>query len=131
MPTAKQLGYDHDVYQTPVIMAGNTTAGANGVSQKFAAFTAMQIRAVALRPSVASTSATQPLLYTISGTATATQTLSAVTSAAITVQSNVLATAISLVQGDVVYLTHGTDATASLSFAIESYPTPGAAVACP
>lgn len=131
MPTAKQLAYDHDVYQTPVIHAGNTTVGANGVSQKFAAFTALQLRAVALRPNVASTSATQPLLYSISGTATTTTTLSAITSAAITVQPNVLATAISLVQGDVFYVTHGTDATASISFGIETYPTPGAAVACP
>jgi tetraacyldisaccharide-1-P 4'-kinase len=132
MPTAKQLGYDHDVYQTPIILAGNTTVGANGVSQKFAAFTAMQLRACAVRPNVATTAAgSQPLLYTISGTATATTTLSALTSAAITVQSNVLATAVSLVQGDIVYVTHGTDATASLSFGIECYPTPGAAVACP
>jgi hypothetical protein len=43
----------------------------------------------------------------------------------------VLATAISLVQGDTIYVTHGTDATASISFGIEAYPTPGAAVACP
>ena len=131
MPTAKTLGYDHDVYQTPIILAGNTTVGANGVGQKFAAFTAMQIRAACLRPNVASTSASQPLMYTISGTTTTTTTLSALTSAAITVQTNILSTAVSVVQGDIVYLTHGTDATTSLSYGIECYPTPGAAVACP
>jgi tetraacyldisaccharide-1-P 4'-kinase len=71
MPTAKQLAYDHDVYQTPIILAGNTTVGASGVSQKFAAFTAMQLRAVVVKPNVATTAAgSQPLLYTISGTAT-------------------------------------------------------------
>lgn len=131
MPTAKTLAYDHEAYRAPVIMAGQTTAGANGVSPRFAAFTALQLRAVALRPNIASTSASQPLLYTISGTATTTTTLSALTSAAITVQPNVLATALSLSQGDIVYVTHGTDATASISFGIETYPTPGAALACP
>jgi hypothetical protein len=131
MPVSKQLSYDHEAYRTPIIMGGNTTVGANGVSQKFAAFTALQLRAVALRPSIASTSATQPLMYVISGTATSTTTLSAITSAAITVQPNLLATAISLVQGDVVYLTHGTDATAQVAFGVETYPTPGAALSCP
>jgi hypothetical protein len=131
MPTAKQLGYDHDVYLSPVVFAGNTTAGASGVGQKFGAFTAMQIRAACVTPNVASTSASQPLLFVKSGTATTTTTLSALTSAAITVQPNVLATAVSVVQGDQFWLTHGTDATAVLSFGIEAYVTPGAAVACP
>lgn len=132
MPTAKQLAYDHEAYRTPIILAGNTTVGASGVSQKFAAFTALQLRACCVKPNVATTAAgSQPLLYTISGTATTTTTLSALTSAAITVQPNVLATAISLLQGDTVYVTHGTDATASLSIGIECYPTPGATLACP
>lgn len=131
MPTSKQLAYDHVAYQVPVIMSGSTTAGANGVSQKFAAFTAMQIRAVPLRPNAASTSASQPLMYSINGTTTTTTTLSALTSAAITVQPNLLATAVTLAQGDVIYLTHGTDTTASLSFAVEAYAVPGAAVSAP
>lgn len=131
MPVSKQLQYDHVAYQAPEVYAGNTTVGANGVSQKFAAFTASQIRAVRLRPSIASTSATQPLMYSVSGTTTTTTTLSAITSAAITVQDNLLATAISMAAGDFVYLTHGTDATAQVAFAIETYPTPGAALACP
>lgn len=131
MPTAKQLGYDHVAYLAPVVMAGNTTVGAAGVSQKFAAFTALQIRAVPAKPNVASTGASQPLMYVVSGTATTTTTLSALTSAAITPAANVLATAVTCVQGDTIYVTHGADATASLSFAIEAYPTPGAALACP
>jgi hypothetical protein len=131
MPTAKQLAYDHAAYRAPVPFFGQTTAGANGVSPRFAAFTDMQIRACVVKPNIASTSASQPLLYKVSGTTTTTQTLSALTSAAITVQPNVLATAISLAQGDHVYVTHGTDATASVSLGIEMYVTPGAALACP
>jgi hypothetical protein len=131
MPVSKQLQYDHHAYLSPIVHAGNTTVGAAGVSQKFAAFTALQLRAVRLRPSIASTSATQPLMYSVSGTTTTTTTLSAITSAAITVQDNLLATAISMAAGDFVYLTHGTDATAQVAFAIECYPTPGAALACP
>ena len=131
MPTAKSLAYDDPVYQVPDIAKGSTTVGANGVGQKFAAFTAMQIRNVIYRANTNSTSATTPLLYSISGASTATQTLSAVGSAATTVYTNALATAITLVQGDVYYMTHGTDATVSLSYAIEAYPTPGASVTCP
>jgi hypothetical protein len=128
---AKQLGYDHHAYQTPVTFSGSTTAGANGVTTKFGAFTAMQLRAVAMAPNIASTSATQPVMFVKSGTATSTTTLSAVTSAAVTVLPNVLATAISLIQGDQVWVAHGTDATVSMSVGIELYPTPGAALACP
>lgn len=131
MPVSKTLAYDHHAYLTPVVLSGNTTVGSAGVSQKFAAFTAMQIRAVPLRPIIASTSASQPLLYYVSGTATSTSTLTALTSAAITVQPNLLATAITLAQGDVFHVTHGADATASVSFAIECYPVPGAAVSAP
>lgn len=131
MPVSKQLGYDHPAYITPVIMAGQTTVGANGVSPKFAAFTALQVRAVNATPNVASTSASQPLMFVKSGTATTTTTLTALTSAAITNMTNVLSTAVGLTQGDQVWMTHGTDATAVLSFAIEAYPVPGAALANP
>ena len=132
MPTSNTHAYDHVVYQTPIILAGNTTVGASGVSQKFAAFTAMQVRALVYTPNVASTAAgSQPLMFIKSGTATSTTTLTALTSAAVTPLTTVLATASTLVQGDQIWLTHGTDATAVMSFAIECYPTPGAAVACP
>jgi hypothetical protein len=47
------------------------------------------------------------------------------------VLTNVLATAVTLAAGDYVWVTHGTDATASLSLGIEMYPVPGAALACP
>lgn len=132
MPTAKTLAYDHAAYRTPVPFYGQTTAGANGVSPKFAAFTALQIRAALVTPNVASTAAgSQPLLFVKSGTATSTTTLTVLTSASIAPITNVLSTAVSLTQGDQVWVTHGTDATAVLSVGLEMYVTPGASLACP
>ncbi len=132
MPVAKALGYDHPAYLTPYVFMGQTTVGASGVTPKFAAFTAMQIRAALCVPNDASTAAgSQPLLFIKSGTATTTTTLTALTSAAITPLTNVLATAVSLVQGDQVWLTHGTDATAVMSVGVEMYCTPGAVLAAP
>lgn len=131
MPTSKTLAYDHPAYQVPSVFAGQTTAGANGVSPKFAAFTAMKVRAALVVPNVASTSASQPLMYVKSGTATTTTTLTALTSAAVTPLTNVLSTAVSLVQGDQIWITHGTDATAVLSVAIEAYASAGAAMSVP
>jgi hypothetical protein len=125
----KTLAYDHPAYQVPHVFAGNTTVGANGISQKFAAFTAMQIRAVQTSPNIASTAAgSQPLMYTVSGTTTATTTLTVLTSAARTTRNDALSTPVALVAGDQVYLTHGTDATAVMSFAVECALTPGAAL---
>jgi hypothetical protein len=125
----KTLAYDHPAYLVPHVFAGNTTVGANGISQKFAAFTAMQIKAVQSSPNIASTAAgSQPLMYTVSGTTTATTTLTVLTSGARTTRNDALSTAVSLVAGDQVYLTHGTDATAVMSFAVECNLTPGAAL---
>jgi len=125
----RTLAYDHPAYLVPHVFAGNTTVGANGISQKFAAFTAMQIKAVQSSPNIASTAAgSQPLMYTVSGTTTATTTLTVLTSAARTTRNDALSTAVSLVAGDQVYLTHGTDATAVMSFAVECSLTPGAAL---
>jgi len=132
MPTAKSLAYDHPAYLTPIVFMGQTTVGANGVSPKFAAFTAMQVRAACVTPNVASTAAgSQPLMFVKSGTATTTTTLTALTSAAVAPLANVLGTAVSLAQGDQVWLTHGTDATAVMSVSVEMYATPGALVAAP
>lgn len=132
MPTSKTLAYDHDAYQSPIVLAGQTTVGANGVSPKFAAFTALQVRACLVTPNVASTAAgSQPLMFVKSGTATSTTTLTVLTSGSVAPLTNVLSTAVSLTQGDQIWVTHGTDATAVLSIGIEAYVTPGAALACP
>ena len=123
----KSLAYDHPAYITPYVFSGSTTVGANGLSQKFAAFTAMQIKAVQTSPNIASTAAgSQPLMFTVSGTTTATSTLTVLTSASRTTRNDALSTAVTLAQGDQFYVTHGTDATAQLAVAIECYLTPGA-----
>ena len=125
--TDKNMAYDHPAYQVPQVFAGNTTVGANGVSQKFAAFTAMNIKAVHTSPIIASTAAgSQPLMYTVSGTTTSTTTLTVLTSAARTARTDDLTTEVALARGDQVHITHGTDATAQLGFAIECVVTPGA-----
>lgn len=123
----KQMAYDHPAYTAPVIYSGVTVAGANGVSPKFAAYTAQKIMSVTLGVYVASTAAgSQPLLYTKSGTATATTTLTALTSASVATINNAPATPVALAQGDQFWVTHGTDATAVLSVAIETVTVPGA-----
>ena len=123
----KTQAYDHPAYISPHVWSGSTAVGANGVSPKFAAFTALQIKAVCMTPNIASTAAgSQPLLYSMSGTVTATNTLTVLTSGARAVLTNALATAVTLAQGDQFYVTHGTDATGSVSVAFECYLTPGA-----
>ena len=124
--TTKSQAYDHAAYQVPVIYSGSTTAGANGVSTKWAAFTSQKLKSVSLAPNIVSTSASQPVLYHKSGTTTSTYTLSAITSAATTAYNHALSTAASLTQGDQFWVAHGTDATLSLSVAVETYVTPGA-----
>ena len=126
----KTMSYDHPAYLVPIVHSGSTTAGANGVTTKFAAFTAMKLKRVIHGPNLAlvSTSASQPLVYTQSGTATATTTLTAITSAAYTVAEDDI-TDVSLAAGDVFWYTHGTDATTSRSVAFECSIIPGATVA--
>ena len=127
----KSMAYDHPAYIAPVVFSGSTTAGANGTTTKFCAFTAMKLKQVVSAPNLAlvSTSASQPLLYSQSGTTTATATLTAITSAAYTVLTDDLASEVTLAAGDVFWYTHGTDATTSRSVAIEGVLVPGAAVA--
>lgn len=125
----KNMAYDHPAYLVPHVFSGATTVGANGATTKFAAFTAMQVKAVHTSPNIASTAAgSQPLMYTVSGTTTATTTLTVLTSASRTARTDALSTAVSLARGDQVYVTHGTDATAQLAVAVECVLTPGANV---
>lgn len=123
------MNYDHPVYTVPVIFSGVSAVGANGVSPKFAAYTAMKIMSVTQGPVIASTaSGSQPLLYTKSGTTTATTTLTALTSAAVLGINNALATPVTLAQGDQFWYTHGTDATCAIAVAVEARVIPGSAV---
>lgn len=125
MATTKSMAYDHAAYLTPYVFSGLSAAGANGVTTKFAAFTAMKIKAVISGPVVAGTSASQPLLYSKSGTATSTTTLTALTSASTATIYDDLTTEVTLAQGDQFWYTHGTDATASNAVAFECVVIPG------
>jgi hypothetical protein len=124
----KSMSYDHPAYLSPYVFSGLSAAGASGVTTKFAAFTAMKIKAVISGPVVAGTSASQPLLFSKSGTATSTTTLTALTSASTATIYDQLSTAVTLAQGDQFWYTHGTDATASNAVAFECVVTPGANV---
>jgi hypothetical protein len=122
------MSYDHNVYTTPYVFSGGSTVGASGVTTKFAAFTAMKIKAVQYSANTAGTSSTTPLLFTKSGTTTATSTLTAIASAAVTAVDLALATPVTLAAGDQFWCTHGTDATIAVSFAIETLVIPGSNV---
>lgn len=126
--TLRNMSYDHPTYVTPYVFSGLSAAGASGVTTKFAAFTAMKIKAVITGPVVAGTSASQPLLFAKSGTTTTTTTLTALTSASVAAIHDQLGTAVSLAKGDQFWYTHGTDATASNAVAFECYANPGADV---
>lgn len=129
--TTKTQAYDHPAYQVPVVFSGSTAVGANGVTTKFAAFTAMKLKQVVSAPNLAlvtTAAGSQPLLYSQSGTTTATATLTVITSAAYTALTDDISD-VTLAAGDVFWYTHGTDATTSRSVAIEAIVIPGSALA--
>jgi hypothetical protein len=124
---AASLRYDHPAYTTPVVFSGSTTAGANGVTTKFCAFTAMKLKQIVSGVNLAlpTTGASTPLLYTQSGTTTTTTTLTALTSASYATATDDI-TDITLAAGNAFWYTHGADGTTSRSVAIEAYVIPGA-----
>lgn len=129
--TTKTMAYDHPAYTVPYVFTGSTTAGANGTTTKFCAFTDMKVKQVVHAPNLAlvtTAAGSQPLLYTQNGTATATTTLTVVTSGAYTTLTDDI-TDVTLAAGNAFWYTHGTDATTSRSVAIECVAVPGAAVA--
>lgn len=124
---AASLRYDHPAYTTPVVFSGSTTAGANGVTTKFCAFTALKLKQVVNAPCLAlpTTGASTPLLYTQNGTTTTTTTLTVLTSASYATVTDDISD-ITLAAGNAFWFTHGADATTSRSVAIEAYVIPGA-----
>ena len=128
--TSKSMAYDHPAYTVPYIFSGSTTAGANGVTTKFAAFTAMKLKQVVNSPNLAlptTAAGSQPLLYTQSGTTTSTTTLTVLTSASYAAVVDDI-TDVTLAQGDCFWFTHGTDASTSRSVAIEAVAVPGSSL---
>lgn len=125
--------YDAPVYTTPVIFSGLSAVGASGVTTKWSAYTAMKVMSVTQGPVIATTAAgSQPLLFTKTGTTTSTTTFtSALTSASSAAVNFALATPVSLAQGDQFWYTHGTDATAAVSVAVECRVIPGSNYTAP
>jgi hypothetical protein len=126
--TSKSMAYDHPAYTVPYVFSGSTTVGANGVSQKFCAFTAMKLKQVVSAPNLAlvtTAAGSQPLLYSQNGTTTTTTTLTVVTSGAYSTITDDI-TDVTLAAGNAFWYTHGTDATTSRSVAIEAVAIPGA-----
>jgi len=122
------MAYDHPAYLVPYTFSGLTTVGANGVSTKFAAFTAMKLKQTVLSPVIVTTAAgSQPYLYTKSGTTTSTTTLTVLTSGASAAVVNDI-TDVTLAQGDQFWFTHGTDSTCAVACAVEATLIPGADV---
>ena len=129
--TTKSMSYDHAAYLTPYIFSGNSAAGANGVTPKFAAFTAMKIKQVVHAPVLAlitTAAGSQPLLYTQNLNTTATTTLTVLTSASYAAIVDDI-TDVTLAAGDRFWYTHGTDAQVSQAVAFECVAIPGAAIA--
>lgn len=127
----KSMAYDHPAYLVPVVYSGSTTVGANGVTTKFAAYTAMKIKQVIQKPNLAlitTAAGSQPLLYSQTGSTTSTTTLTVLTSASYAAVTDDIAD-VTLAAGDCFWVTHGTDAAVSNSVAIECQLIPGAAVA--
>ena len=125
----QDFNYDHPVYMTPVVYSGLSAVGANGVTTKFAAYTAQKILTVVNSQVIVTTAAgSQPLLFTKSGTTTATTTLTALTSASSAAVSFMLATPVTLALGDQFWCTHGTDATAAVAFSVETRVIPGSGI---
>ena len=122
----QSLDYTAPVHLVPVIYSGSSAAGANGVTTKFAAYTSQKVMSLTYSANIASTSATQPLFYSKSGTATATATPTSVGSAVVSAINYAFATPLALAQGDQFWLAHGTDGTISLSVAVETLVVPGA-----
>jgi hypothetical protein len=126
--TQKNMAYDHPAYTVPYVFSGMSAVGANGVTTKFAAFTAMKIKAVITGPVIATTAAgSQPLLYSKSGTATSTTTLTVLTSAASAAINDDISD-VTLALGDQFWYTHGTDATCANAVAIECVVIPGSSI---
>lgn len=129
--TTKSMAYDHPAYQVPIVYSGSTTAGANGVTTKWAAFTAMKIKQVIQKPNLAlitTAAGSQPLLYTQTGSTTSTTTLTILTSASYAAVVDDI-TDVTLAAGDCFWVTHGTDAQVSNSVAVECIVIPGSAIA--
>ena len=145
----KSMGYDHAAYlavlQQPALSVAGTGITGNGTNtQKYVAFTSMLIKSITALSTVLGTSADTCLLFRITNngttavsTVTATYTFgtvlasaayygnavlntaSAVSTSAATSNTLTIGASPALLQGDTWYVQKGTDATATVVYAVE------------
>lgn len=121
--------YDAAENVTTKVFSLVTTAGANTVqTQKFIAHAALQLKAVQATAITAGTSATSghcAIFKVISGTATtALTTVSLGTSAANATTNATMPSTASMIAGDQLTITNGTDATGVIGLAVTYNSTP-------
>lgn len=128
MAQTKSMSYDHPAYRTLVHMGGANTAGANSVQARFAAVTDMIAKSFTATVITAGTGTGNATLALVKVLGTATSTLGSVTmsTSAAGVSTNVLCTASSISEGEVVWVQGGADATGVWATGIELLVTPGA-----
>lgn len=120
----KSMAYDHPAYTIRNTLGAHITG--SGGAFRFAAFTAMKLKAVALKPTTAGTSNDTVTAFLLSGTTTTTQVLTTYGSAA-TAGTRVEGT-FTLAQGDALSIVKGTDATGVIACGLELELVPGANV---
>ncbi len=137
-PTTKSQAYDHAAYITPVeVSLGGNGTMASGAISRYTAFTNMILKTAVLSVGVAGTNTSTVAIIRVTAAGTATSTLASVIIGTGVVSGTSIGTAAgqyavmglgttTVLQGDVVGLLNGIDATAQLSVGIEAYIVPGA-----
>ena len=128
---AKNMAYDHPAYLAVIPQTAGTITGAAGLSTKFAAFTAMQVKSITLAALVLSTGADIVSIVKVSGTlgtntTTTTQVYGTHGSAAYLSNLTPAAPAsqMTLQQGDTWWVQKGADATSTFAATVELAITP-------
>lgn len=126
----RSMAYDHPAYLQRSEAGGATTAGNGTVSNRFAAFTAMKLKSVQITQAIAGTSAGHTVAVSkVSGTTTTGITTATLGTSAVGTTTNIdvsTNTAATLLQGDQLICSNGTDATGVAVATYELQVTPGA-----
>ena len=123
----KNQAYDHPAYLAGLTVPTGQVNGASGVSTKFTAFTSLTVKSVTLYPTTAGTSSDNMMIMKLSGTTTTTTTYGTFGSGGAVFQNLTPAVAtnqVSAIQGDVLWLQKGADATGTYVGALELVVAP-------
>lgn len=131
----QSLAYDHPAYRVPGCVAFITTAGNGSVGARFTAFADMLIKSAQCTVVTAGTSATTGhglTFRSIKGQGTATTSVGSVAlntqTAAVTTNVEFSGSGVSLLRGESITATNGTDATGVVSVTYEYVLQPGAGI---